>query len=252
MQIEYPTGGQLPQLRQLWQLSFGDSEAFLDKFYSTGYSPRRCRCISENGRIAGALYWFEGEFEGQKIAYLYAVATHPDFRHQGLCRRLMEDTHALLSRLGYAAAMLMPDGSALRRMYAGMGYRDCCRVSEFDCTAGEASVSLRAIDREEFARLRREYLPEGGVIQEGANLRYLETYAAFYAGDDFVLAAAREGTDLHGIELLGNRDAAPGILRALGYRQGRFRVPGKDIPFAMFLPLREDAQAPDYLGLVFD
>ena len=252
MRIEYPADGQLGQLRALWRLAFGDSEVFLDKFYGSGYDSRRCRCITKDGRIAAALYWFDAEYAGQKIAYLYAVATHPDFRNRGLCRALMEDTHALLAENGYAAAMLMPDGSALRRMYAGMGYRDCCRVSEFDCTAGSASVPIRAIGREEYAQLRREFLPAGGAHQEGASLRYLETYCSFCAGADFLLAAAPDSRGLSGIELLGNKGAAPGILRALGYEQGRFRVPGEEIPFAMFRPLKDGAKAPGYFGLVFD
>lgn len=252
MRIEYPGSGQLGQLRALWKLAFGDSDAFLDKFYGSGYSPRRCRCVTENGQIAAALYWFDTEFEDQKIAYLYAVATHPDFRNRGLCRALMEDTHALLTQQGYSAAMLMPDGSALRQMYAAMGYRDCCTVSEFSCTAGSVPVSVRSIGREEYARLRREFLPADGAVQEGANLRYLETYACLYSGADFLLAAVPDEDGLHGIELLGNRAAAPGILRALGQDQGRFRIPGKDLPFAMFRPLTEEAKMPGYFGLVFD
>lgn len=252
MRIEYPSDGQADQLRQLWKLAFGDSDAFLDKFYACAYSPRRCRCVTENGHIAAALYWFDGAFAGQKIAYLYAVATHPDFRSRGFCRALMEDTHALLTAQGYAAAMLLPDGGALRRMYAGMGYRDCCTVSEFVCTASGSSVPLRVIGREEYARLRRQFLPVGGVIQEGDNLRYLETFAAFYSGREFLLAAAPDENGLHGIELLGDRDTAPGILRALGYERGHFRGPGAELPFAMFRPLTAGAIAPGYFGLVFD
>lgn len=251
MQIEFPSDETLPQLRTLWKLAFGDSDAFLDKFYGTVYSSRRCRCVSENGQAAAALYWFDAEYAGQKFAYLYAVATHPDHRNRGLCRALLEDTHALLAELGYDAALLMPEGAALRQMYAKMGYRDCCTVSEFDCTAGEA-VPVRTVSAAEYARLRREYLPKGGVIQEGDNLSYLETYASLYAGQNFLLAAAPDGTQLHGIELLGNRLAAPGILRALGYEKGHFRTPGKDIPFAMFRPLTTKANVPEYFGLVFD
>lgn len=251
MRIEFPTGEQLPQLRALWQLAFGDSDAFLDKFFGAAYSPKRCRCVLEGGQVAAALYWFDAEFAGQKLAYLYAVATHPDYRNRGLCRVLLEDTHSLLTAQGYAAALLMPEGAALRQMYAKMGYRDCCTVSEFDCAAGDA-VAMRTVSRTEYARLRRDYLPKGGVIQEGENLSYLESYASLYAGSDYLLAAMPDGGQLWGIELLGNRQAAPGILAALGYEKGHFRTPGDDKPFAMFRPLTENAKAPSYFGLVFD
>lgn len=238
-------------LRSLWQLAFGDSEEFIGSFFDTAYAPERCRVIARSDRVAAALYWLDAEYAGQKFAYIYAVATHPDFRNQGLCRQLMEETHAILTRQGYDGALLMPAEKGLRRMYEKMGYQDCCNVSEFSCING-APIAVRSVGKEEYARLRREFLPDGSVIQEGENLDYLATYAKFYAGCDFLLAASPQNGQLHGIELLGNQEAAPGILAALGYGEGTFRVPGKDIPFAMFRPLKENVKSPRYFGLAFD
>lgn len=249
--IEYPAQEREPQLKALWSLAFGDSGEAIEQFFTTAYAPERCRCVLLDGQVAAALYWFDTRWDGQKLAYLYAVATHPDFRNRGLCRALMEDTHQLLMALGYDGALLTPAETPLRRMYAGMGYQDCCSVSELSSAAG-TPVAVREIGREEYAILRRKLLPEGGVIQEGENLAYLETYAQLYAGEDFLLAAVQEGGKLHGLELLGNKDAAPGILAALGCREGSFRVPGKDIPFTMFRPLKAGARAPGYFGLAFD
>ena len=90
------------------------------------------------------------------------------------------------------------------------------------------------------------------MIQEGANLSYLKSYAAFYAGGDFLLAAEHDGDSLTGMELLGNTAAAPGILGALGFSRGHFRTPGTALPGAMFRPLRPGADAPGYFGLIFD
>ena len=251
MVIDYPTGAQEPQLRTLWHLAFGDSEEFIAGFFAGAYSPRRCRYAAENGNVAAALYWFDAEFRGQKFAYLYAVATHPDFRNRGLCRALMTDTAACLTERGYDGALLMPQDVGLREMYARMGFRDCCTVSEFSCGAGEG-VALHPVSAAEFARLRREYLPPDGVIQEGANLSYLKSYAALYAGGDFLLAAEHDGDSLTGMELLGNAAAAPGILGALEFPRGRFRTPGTTLPGAMFRPLRAGVDAPGYFGLIFD
>ena len=251
MRIDYPRPEQVPQLRRLWQLSFGDSVAFIDLFFRTGYAPERCRCVTTDAQAAAALYWFDVSCEGQKMAYIYAVATHPNHRGKGLCRALIADTHALLAKQGYAGTLLVTDGDSLRQMYARLGYRDCSSVSEFTCAAGEA-LSVHAVAAEEYAALRRKLLPAGGVVQEGENLSYLESYARFYAGADFLLAAASDGDALHGTELLGNRGAAPGILGALGYASGRFRSPGDDVAFAMFRPLIPDAKPPRYLGLAFD
>lgn len=252
MTIDRPAPGQVPELRQLWKEAFGDSDAFLDAFFTTAFSPNRCRCVTVQNRLAAALYWFDVSCDGEKMAYLYAVATAEAFRGRGLCRALLEDTHGCLTRQGYTGALLMPQEAGLREMYRKFGYRDGCAIREFVCTPEPYPVSIHTIDREEFARLRRKYLPKGGVLQEAENLAFLETQAKFYAGVDFVLAARQDGSSLEGLELLGNSAAAPGILTALGCARGSFRAPGEGRPFAMFLPLAPGVRAPAYFGLVFD
>ncbi len=251
MRIDYPKYTEEGELWNLWQLAFGDSEEFTDLFFDRGYDPRCCRCLTLEGRVAAALYWFDVEYDGEFYAYLYGVATHPDFRGRGLCRKLMEDTHACLTARGYAGGLLTPAEENLRKMYAGMGYEDCCTVSEIRREAGKA-CEVRLIGRDEYALLRRQYLPKGGVIQEGRNLFFLEGFAQLYRGKDFLLAAVPEGERLRGLELLGNAQAAPGILGALGYEEGIFRMPGDDLPFTMFHPLKAGGMKPEYFGLAFD
>ena len=41
MEIDYPTGAQEPQLRALWQLSFGDSDEFITGFFASGAAGAR-------------------------------------------------------------------------------------------------------------------------------------------------------------------------------------------------------------------
>lgn len=252
MRIDKPPAGFQLQLRRLWKDAFGDGDAFLDSFFSTAYSPDRCRCLLAEGRLAAALYWFDVSCRGQKMAYIYAVATAPAFREQGCCRALMGNVHSHLAALGYHGALLVPDGEALCRMYTGLGYRPCTQIREFVCAVDSDPAAIRPIDREEYARLRRQLLPRDGVVQENENLVFLETQAEFWAGLGFLLAARREDNTLHGLELLGDPAAAPGILSALGAAYGDFRTPGEGKPFAMFLPLRPGTEAPGYFGLAFD
>ena len=147
------------QLSALWQTAFGDNPEFIRLFFRTAYAPERCQYLTVEGQLAAALYWLDAWCGGKKLAYIYAVATHPDFRGRGLCLELMGRTHSLLAAQGYAGALLCPAGEGLRRMYTGMGYQDCGGISEFSSAAGEP-VPLRRIGPEEYARLRRELLPE--------------------------------------------------------------------------------------------
>lgn len=252
MKIDFPLPKQGMEMVALWQEAFGDSLEMIEGFFCTGYSPSRCRCVTVEGKVVAALYWFDVTYEDQRFAYLYAVATAKSHQHKGICRRLMDDTHAHLALRGYDGVLLVPQTGELRQMYAGFGYRECTTLREFTCDAAQRAVTLHRIDRDEYAALRKTYLPAGSAIQEEENIAYLEMMSFFYRGDNFLLAAQTDGKHLHCPEMLGDISAAPGVLTALNCTSGIFRTPGEGKPFAMFLPLAEDAKAPAYFGLAFD
>lgn len=251
MTIDYPASGQVPQLKALWKKAFGDTDEFLDLFFEIAYAPERCRCVMLDGQVAAMLFWFETLWENQRFAYVYAVSTDPDYQNRGLCRALMADAESILKSEGYDGILLYPASDGLSRMYAKMGYERCTSVREFTCKAG-TPVPLRRIDQAEYARLRRRYLPEGGVIQEGVMLDFVATLAEFYTGENWVAAVSPEGEHLHCQELLGETAAAPGILGALGKTDGFFRTFGDEKPFAMGRKLTQFCKMPDYFGLPLD
>lgn len=250
MNIDYPLQTQSEDLRALWHEAFGDNEEFMDLFYSNGFNPDRCRCITLDGKVAAALYWFDCSLNGQPLAYLYGIATAKTHRGKGLCRALLENAHSHLKYLGYGGIILVPGDEKLAKMYEKFGYSPCTAIGEFTCPARQEPVALRKIDSAEYCRLRRTYLPENGVIQEGDALPFLENLADFYAGEDFLVTVARQ-EHFFATELLGNTQAAPGILAALHQSKGTFRHPGDTKAFAMYHPL-SDAPAPEYFGLAFD
>ena len=253
MRIDIPSPDNIPGLRALWREAFGDTDEFLDIFFATAFSPERCRCITEGERVVAALYIFDCEYEHRRIAYIYAVATAASHRGRGLCRTLMNETHRQLKDLGYMGCILVPGSAELFELYRKMGYSVCSHIGFLEAAAHSTPIDIRDIDKDEYAALRRHYLPSGGVIQENESLAFLASQASLYAGDDFVLAVQKHKDTLYSPELLGNVDRAPGIVRALGCSKGKFRIPGTQKPFAMYLPLCDQGlTAPSYFGLAFD
>ena len=253
MRIGAPTEACLPRLRALWKEAFGDDDAFLDCFYETAFAYARCRCVTEGDTLAAALYWFECTLGGERIAYLYGVATANAFRGKGLCRALMEDTHRHLQALGYRGAVLVPAKLPLVSMYEKMGYRVCSHRCRTTCRAEAAPLLLEELSPMEYAVARRGRLPMDGVLQEGENLEFLSRQARFYRGDDFLLAARREDDRLVGIELLGSVAPIAAITHALGCKDGEFLTAGSscDEPFAMYCGF-DGLPAPRYFGFAFD
>lgn len=233
-------------LRTLWTECFGNEENWIDVFFQTAFDPTHVCCLTRRGQLAAALCWMDTYCQGRKLAYLYAIATAPAHRRQGLCRELMGKTHDLLARQGYAGAILVPGDEGLRQMYGKMNYVNFGGIRRFCAEAGEP-IPIRRLSPEEYTALRREYLPAGGVIQENGAMEFLASAAELYVGADFLLAMAGDV----GLELLGNAHGAPGILGALGLERGSFRVPGEE-PFAMFRSLTGEDWQPGYFGLAFE
>ena len=252
MIIDAPKTSELPALRALWTEAFGDGEGFLNVFLGSVFSASRSRRVLTDGEPSAALYWFDCSFDGERIAYIYAVATAEKYRGRGLCRALMKDTHEHLKSLGYAGAILVPGSQSLFDFYGKLGYKTSAYISELRCSASDTEAKLRNIGVSEYAKLRRDFLPEHGVLQENENLTFLEKQAKFYVGDGFLLAARTEKGTVFGLELLGNRELAPDIVRALGCENGIFRVNGDGKPFAMYLDLEGKDRAPSYFAFAFD
>lgn len=244
MEIKHPTREHIPALRQLWSEAFDDTDSFLDKFFSTAFAPERSMCAIDSCNVIAAAYWFDCG----KYAYIYAVATAKMHQGRGICHALMEKIHEVLTLRGYAGCILVPGVESLRRLYQSMGYENCGGVKEFDATA-TAPLPLRKLSAEEYAALRRHYLPEGGVVQEGVNLDFLALWAEFYAVPNALAAVVWEDGKLMALDLLGDVQTAGGIVAALGAETGWFRSPGED-PFAMHRPLSINTP-PKYFAFCF-
>ena len=232
-------------LKSLWKTVFGDPDGFIDDFFRVAFSPDRCKYTEENGKPVCALYWFDCSYEGGKLAYIYAVATHPDHRGKGLASQLILQTHEHLKALGYASCVLKP-ADGLFPFYERLGYVTSGYIRRFDAVADAIPAEIKEIPGAEYGRLRQHFLPKNGIIQEGVTLEFLQTFAKFYAADDAIFCLFREEPIF--FEYLGNPDSAPCILAALDIQNAKVPTIGDEIPYAMFCPLN-CTKAPGYLGI---
>ena len=66
----------------------------------------------------------------QRTAYIYAVATDPDYRNQGIATALMQAALQNIEAAGYATATLIPSDSYATKYYSRFGFE--CSNSLFD------------------------------------------------------------------------------------------------------------------------
>ncbi len=125
----------VPAQRALWKLAFGDSDAYLDNFYSAYYRPERVLVLEEEGAVRSMTAWFDTTFVvpglGEyRAAYLYAVATHPDCRGRGLAGELLAGADGFFRSLRIPAVTTVPAEPSLHSFFGANGFRECFRLAQ--------------------------------------------------------------------------------------------------------------------------
>lgn len=249
MIIDNPSPRHIPALRSIWKQAFGDSDAFLDDFFKTGFAYDRCWCVFQEQEPVAAVYLFACQWQGNPVAYLYALAVEKAHQKQGLSRLLLSDVQAKLRHAGYVGAIMEPATEDLRQYYGRLGYR---RFGGRKClvfTAGGPSEPVTQLAELAYGLERKKYLPMGAVIQEGAFTAMLQTQAICYGGNGFVAAVSREAPFV--IEFLGDQKKIPGLLKTLRMDRAQVRLPG-GASTAVYLDFNGKNDLPTYFGLPLD
>lgn len=121
----------VPQLRALWSAGFGDSAQELDDFFRTAAPVCTIYAATEGETLAAAACVMPHtvccDGAEKQAAYLYAVATDPRFRKQGVCRALLGHIEKELKKKYVSCVLLVPADAALCAMYQRLGYRGAPR-----------------------------------------------------------------------------------------------------------------------------
>lgn len=220
----------VPAQRTLWKLAFGDSDDYIDNFYTTYYRPERVVVLEEDGIVRSMTAWFDTTFvvpgQGEyRAAYLYAVATHPDCRGRGLAARLLAGADEYFRSLNIPAVTTVPAESSLHDFFGANGFRECFRTLGGSLRREEISLPpsnvLRPASTGEYGRVREQLLAGiPHIVYPAGALAYQAGCCALgdgglFVGDGLVcLCAERAEADFVIVkELLGSLEA-----RRLAYR----------------------------------
>jgi len=114
------------QIIDLWKISFGDSDDFIQLFFDRVYKEENMLVVKKNGTVVSAMQIlpYEMTYCGTTIpaSYICGVCTMPAERGKGLMTQLMSTALEEIHSRNYALAILIP---------ATPGLFDCYRRFEF-------------------------------------------------------------------------------------------------------------------------
>ena len=113
------------EARRLWQLCFGDSAEFLDRYFDRLYREEDVLLAKEGSKAIGHLQFPQLSLSlGEEIlpaGYVVAVCTHPDHRGNGIMRPLLQEALRREKARGDVVSVLLPAEEWLFRYYTSVG-----------------------------------------------------------------------------------------------------------------------------------
>jgi len=277
MELRISRQQDMPQLKELWKLAFGDEDAYIDHFFQRYYAPERMLVLEDENGVQAMTAWFDMPLlsaQGQRwsSAYLYAVATHPDCRGRGFAGQLLAFADRWLKGQGFACVTTVPARPDLHKFFGQNGFAECFALEqrEYVPQPGTNTVLLKPVDSEEYGELRERlltgsdhiaYAPEAMAYQAG--VCNLSGGGLYRAGEMGCACVELSGEEVFVKELLCATQERQAVLASIAQRHPArhywVRTPygqGERWDFAMLKWLCPEPEwnkkTVPYLGLAFD
>lgn len=237
----------IQQCKKLYMEAFGDDEQFTDLLFDLFFDTS-CRYICCDGKIVSMLFAIDISLDGYRGKYIYAVATHPDFRGKGYMSRLFDEVSAEFKEQ-YEFLCLKPMSEGLFDFYSRLGF-----IRQF-----KKSI----IENSDFSDSQLKDLNDINDIKNVRKALLIKNYAEYC--DDFyklmlsycnVSVDSLENPKLFVVfekqsgkikEVLGEYNLLPNC-----YNSTPILIPGDGYDFAMIKNLNEKTFDDGYLGFALD
>lgn len=163
-------------LKKIWQICFGDSEAYIDSFFQKQMKPENTLVYYHNQELPVAMLFLlpaKLNVQGQVFPaqYLYAACTLPEYRGRGYMKQLVDAASELGKGRGIANTILVPAEESLFEFYKKCGYqrffqRKVLKLSKEELTAyGSGSCQKLSVSIAGIIKQRNFFLQASNSVQ---------------------------------------------------------------------------------------
>lgn len=160
--------GEETRQKELWKLSFGDDDAYIDYFYTHRPAGVETLVLLEDGALETMVALFPVTLslpDGAQAssAYIYALATHPGARKKGFGRFILNYVDFYLQEKKLDCVTIVPAEASLHRFFAAAGFSECFATRKVELLQYMArrncvGDTLAPADPETYNRVRERLL----------------------------------------------------------------------------------------------
>lgn len=208
--IRFADEKDIPQLKGIWHISFGDSEEYIDMFMEQQIKNSQTVVYEEDNKIFSMFFLFRCDFsingKTHPAFYLYAAATLPQYRGKGIMGKMLEFSKSYAAENGFDFIILSPAERSLYDYYGRFGFKACFKSQKITLTLvneNEYEVNFSQNDFEKMLILRNaEVKKADGVLWDEEFFRYAvyengytkgntksseECYGIYFKEDDHII-----------------------------------------------------------------
>lgn len=153
----------IPAIKALWKSAFGDTDESCNYYFENLHKHENMLVYVDGDDAVAMLTMLPLKISCGKqkysARYVFAVATHENYRSQGISSRLIEYAHDYMRKSGINFSVLVPASESLFDFYANRGYERMFSVSKKTVNACKIATldgefSIEKCDAEEYYKLR--------------------------------------------------------------------------------------------------
>ena len=171
--LRYAKVNDIPTLKNLWQICFGDRMRYIDVFFERMFKAENTIISEVDSKIAGVVYLLERTLRGERFLYGYAIGVFPEYRGNNICEKMLAFVKEKAERERCIFG-LHPANEKLAEFYKRIGLNEMYYLKEVDASNinSEKVFELQDVTADEFCKMRKEAFNNCVEWDEGA-MRYI-------------------------------------------------------------------------------
>lgn len=133
--IQFANENTASLVRQMWKVSFGDTDEYLDILFSYKYENENTLIYFEGDKAVASLQMlpYTINFYRTQIpfAYLAGLCTLPEYRNRGYMTQLIHEAHKVLEERNIPLAILIPAEDSLYDYYRRFNYEQVFEKDDY-------------------------------------------------------------------------------------------------------------------------
>jgi len=137
------------QIKEVWTKCFNDSEKYFDSFLNRYYLPECMITYKIENKIVSLFCIVPCTSALGNTAYLFGLATLPEFRHKGYGSKVVYETLKACVKMNFDVVVLIPGEKMLKDYYSKFDFIDAnihlSFTTDFDLGTGDPSKDIAMI-----------------------------------------------------------------------------------------------------------